>query len=197
MIAASRPFACLAALIVVFVCLIACCVPVAPAMAGGGHHGYHHNFQQHFVQPIQNVFYFVGAPLRAAAIVEHEKQSDPEWVEFQEFKRWRKWMAEKGDKPEQGDSQPPAEPQADYPAEELPPTEPAESFILQSCARCHTGANPKGGLLLDSQEALDSLSAESKLLAMQRVMAGSMPPKSNLSPEVKGDIIQEFLQEGE
>lgn len=173
----ARSIGMITLLLLVVVCALGSCVPTAPAMAGDFH-------QRHpYFQPVQQVFYFVGAPLRAEAIVEKQKHADPEWQEFQQFKAWKKYMAEQATV-----SQSPLPPQP-LPQE----TEPA-SYIVQACARCHSGSTPKAGLLLDNPESIASISAETRIVAMRRVLDGSMPPQSSLSPETKGDLIQELLQ---
>lgn len=133
--------------------------------------GHCHNRQQivaQYVAPVVN--YFIGAPLRAAAIVEAEKRTDPEWSEFQQYKAFKETLRQE----QQAEQEP----------------EPPQSIIVQTCAKCHSGPTPKGELLLDGSVPL---SGDQTVMSMRRVRDGSMPPKSTLSPEVVGDIISEFL----
>ena len=143
-------------------------------------------FQQHHVAVqqvvavpiIQQQYYFVGAPIRAEAIIEKQKQSDPEWTEFQQFKRWQN----KAELPAQEPAQEP----------DQVPAQPYESVLATKCASCHSGAAPKAGLLLDGTGALsDAL----KVRASNAVLEGRMPPKERppLTDEEYSGVLREIL----
>lgn len=120
----------------------------------------------YYVQKAQ-VYYYVGANIRTAAILEAEKAADPEWRQFQEFKRFREeWEAFK----QQQSQQPPPGAQA----QQAPQTQ-----IQASCVRCHSGAEPKGGRDFSGLLSADDLKAIKEILP-----SGKMPPPS--APEAKG-----------
>lgn len=136
--------------------------------------------------PIQQyVSYFVGAPIRAEAIVQKAMNDDPEYQEFRAFKRWREARNAANSEPQL----------PELPALPSGPEEPGagESIIVQTCTKCHSGNTPRGGLLLDSLESIYAVDCETRLLAMQRVAEGSMPPKSALSADERGSLVAEFL----
>ena len=72
--------------------------------------------------------YFVGAPVRVEALVQKELQKDPLWKEFQAFKAFRAQQAKEGTQEQKG---------------------PVSSFLKATCGRCHSGPEPKAGLILD------------------------------------------------
>ena len=64
------------------------------------------------------------------------------------------------------------------------------SVLSQACAKCHSGATPKGGVTIDGQTPMEC----SQILAAIRAVAdGSMPKGATLSAEQKGKILDELL----
>jgi mono/diheme cytochrome c family protein len=134
--------------------------------------------QQAYAYPVIHQFNFVGQYLRTEAIIEKQKQSDPEWTEFQQFKRWRNKAEQPAQEPAQEPNQVPAEPY--------------QSVLATKCASCHGGAAPKAGLLLDGTGALsDAL----KVRASNAVLEGRMPPESRppLTDEEYSGALREIL----
>lgn len=138
---------------------------------------HHIQVQQVLAAPViyPQVNYFVGAPIRVEAIVQQALRNDPEYAAFQQFKLWRQ-------------GQPSA---LHKPADSIPEPIPA-SLLVAKCGACHGGDAPKKGLVLDG---ITKLSCQQALLCMQRINAGTMPPKDHpqLTPEEKGDLFQELL----
>lgn len=66
----------------------------------------------------------------------------------------------------------------------------AQTVLSQACAKCHSGATPKGGLTIDGQTPLE---CDSILDAIQAVASGSMPKGATLTPEQKGKVLDELL----
>lgn len=65
-----------------------------------------------------------------------------------------------------------------------------QSAISQHCSKCHSGAAPKAGLVLDGVTEL----ACSQITKSLRALASEEMPKDHkISPEVKGAIMQELL----
>lgn len=117
-----------------------------------------------------NVYYFVGAPLRQAAVAEKTLRDDPQYQEFLRFKAWQESQA-----------------QANQASNER--TAPSSSPIAAHCGRCHGGASPKGGFFLDGQ----GVSASDITKSLRKVAAGEMPPNSELTPQEKGELMQALL----
>lgn len=73
----------------------------------------------------------------------------------------------------------------------LPSRQQANSTILsQVCGKCHTGPNPKGGLTIDGETPM---SCESILESISSVASGKMPQGIKLTPEQKGQVLDELL----
>lgn len=121
-------------------------------------------------QPVayQQVYYFVGAPLRQQAVVQKQLADDPLYQEFLQFKAWK----------EQTQKQPVA---VDAPEAKTP--------ITAHCGRCHGGASPKGGFFLDGQ----NVPASDITKALRQIADGSMPPDRELTAEEKGALMQALL----
>lgn len=114
-------------------------------------------------------YYFVGAPLRAEAVIEHQKQRDPDYQQFQQFKEFLQYKAE-------------VEAQQSQQVEQLPQT------VLQArCASCHNAKSPAGGYALDGSTSLDAADKEA---VMASVLNESMPKgKEPLTPEELGELV--------
>ena len=129
-----------------------------------------------------NVFYFVGAPIRQAAIVQQQMHTDPLWEEFQQFQKFKAFSA-----------------QADAKAGTAPPPtagsvgpEPRESkgsVLAATCMRCHGGEDPQGGLDL----SLPLTSALKGEIAKQ-VWLGKMPPEKPLNNEQAAKLFDELFK---
>lgn len=66
----------------------------------------------------------------------------------------------------------------------------SKSAIAQHCSKCHSGAAPKGGIVLDGVTDL----ACSQITASLRAIADeSMPKDHKIAAEVKGQLMQELL----
>lgn len=133
-------------------------------------------FQQQrvIVQPQQtyaNVYYFVGAPLRQAAVAEKTLRDDPQYQEFLRFKAWQESQKQQT--------------QA-APVETLPRV---SSPITVHCGRCHGGTAPKGGFFMDGTD----VSASDITKSLRKVAAGEMPPDRELTPQEKGALMQALL----
>jgi mono/diheme cytochrome c family protein len=122
----------------------------------------------------QHVYYFVGAPLRAEAVIEHAKQRDPDYQQFQEFKRFLEFQT-------QAQNQQAAE----------QPERSAGSMFSAKCLSCHNATKSAGGINLDGP-----LSAEIKVQAMESALDGRMPKgRPPLSSEELGELIDELFLE--
>lgn len=73
--------------------------------------------------------------------------------------------------------------------------EPSAGLVVRSCARCHSGAAPEGGLNLSD---LSQLSAADRLQAVARVVSDDeslrMPRGAKLSPAEIGAVVQELTR---
>lgn len=67
----------------------------------------------------------------------------------------------------------------------------APGVLAQRCAKCHSGANPKAGLVLDGASPLTS----SQITACIREVKEDVMPKGgpHLTPEQKGALLEELL----
>ena len=75
-------------------------------------------------------------------------------------------------------------------AEQLNQVQPLPA-IAANCAKCHSGAEPKGGVTIDG---ITPLTCDIAVQAQRNVLSGKMPKDHPpLSPEVKGDLLQELL----
>lgn len=70
-----------------------------------------------------------------------------------------------------------------------PQTAPA-SAIAQHCAKCHSGATPKGGLTLDG---VTPLLCSQITASLRQIASDEMPKDHKLPPELKGQIMSELL----
>jgi len=122
-----------------------------------------------------NYYYFVGAPLRQAAVAEYSVKQDPLWQEFQEFKKWKEG---------QGQEQPD------------PAANPEASIMAVACVRCHGGAKTAAGL-----DFTQPLTVALKHKMMQKVWHDEMPVKAAgdehvpnpLTAEQKAQLFDELL----
>lgn len=136
--------------------------------------------------PVQNFFYSVGQPLvqQAAmtqavkdALVEHQFQATVNATINGAVSSAGQFL-----------QQQPA-PQAPQPSAELPTfsvTAPAAGFTAK-CAKCHANGQSKGGF------SAEAATAEQRLAAIQRTMAGTMPPNGPLDPIEERAVVRELL----
>ena len=134
-----------------------------------------------------NVFYFVGAPIRQAALVQQQIRTDPLYEEFRAF---REFQALKAQASAKADADPP--PKADSASPE-PPHAPTRGGVLAaSCIKCHGGPEPKGGLDLSLP-----LTQALKGRIAQQVWLGKMPPEKPLGNEQAAKLFDELFKNGE
>lgn len=137
--------------------------------------------QQAYASPVvsQHVYYFVGAPVRAEALVEEAKLADPDYQEFLRFKQFQQQLREHG-----------------HHDGETPPPEPAPprfsqtaSVVKTSCISCHSGQGAKGGL--DLTRPIDE---GTKWRMFMRAADGSMPPNKSLPDEQLRELLIELSE---
>lgn len=64
------------------------------------------------------------------------------------------------------------------------------TMLSQHCAKCHSGATPKGGLTFDG---LTPVPPELALAALRSIRDEVMPKDHKVPPEVKGALMEELL----
>jgi len=65
-----------------------------------------------------------------------------------------------------------------------------QTAIGQHCAKCHSGATPKGGVTFDGLTAIPPNLA---LAALRSIKDESMPKDHKIDPAVKGQLMEELL----
>jgi hypothetical protein len=71
-----------------------------------------------------------------------------------------------------------------------PAKSPLSSALAQHCAKCHSGAAPKGGIVYDGQTGLQ---CNQITAALRAIADNSMPKDHKVSPEIKGLLMEELL----
>lgn len=73
------------------------------------------------------------------------------------------------------------------------------TFLSRSCSKCHSGAQPKGGVLLDGTAVIDDALGMriTQILSGRRVPAAMQQVVSSLSRDQKNGIMGEILQQWE
>jgi hypothetical protein len=66
----------------------------------------------------------------------------------------------------------------------------SSSALAQNCAKCHSGAAPKANAVFDGSTPLR---CEQVIAALKSIRDGSMPKDHQVSPEVKGQLMEELL----
>lgn len=151
------------------VLLILSCGLVCVTSADAGGYGFNlYHRQSFYAQPLQQTFYFVGQPVRAAAILEAEKRADPN---YQLFLQFQSLIAANPQIVQQLATAATQQEQQQQAAQEQP-----QSQLAASCARCHGGAEPKGGLPLDGSRII---SADELRSIKEHLANGTMPPKDS------------------
>ena len=64
------------------------------------------------------------------------------------------------------------------------------SAIAQHCGKCHSGANPKAGIVYDG---ITGLACVQVTAALRSIAREEMPKDHKLTPEQKGEVMQELL----
>ncbi len=67
---------------------------------------------------------------------------------------------------------------------------PRTSVLAQHCAKCHSGANPKAGMVFDGVTAVGG---DPGMDALREISEGRMPKDHKLSPDLFAPIMQELL----
>ena len=67
---------------------------------------------------------------------------------------------------------------------------PKASAVTQHCAKCHSGKTPKGDVLFDGSSPLFS---QHITAALRAISTDKMPKDRKLTPEQKGQLMQELL----
>lgn len=67
---------------------------------------------------------------------------------------------------------------------------PRASAVTQHCAKCHSGATPKGDFVFDGSSPLFS---QHITAALRAIASDKMPKDKKLTPEQKGALMQELL----
>jgi len=65
-----------------------------------------------------------------------------------------------------------------------------QSALAQHCGKCHSGASPKGGITYDG---VTSLACFQVTAALRSIAREEMPKDHKLTPEQKGQVMQELL----
>jgi hypothetical protein len=142
-----------------------------------------------------NVYYQVGQSLQREAVATQQLRQSDEYLELLQlrgFKAGVDAVTASGDRPSSPVGL--ATKGGDNPAgAEQPPA----SVLQQTCAKCHSGTEPKGDLWLDGTVALEGPDAAAKRDAIVKaIRTGHMPPTlpdgERLPPE-KIDAIEDEL----
>lgn len=64
------------------------------------------------------------------------------------------------------------------------------SALAQHCAKCHSGANPKAGVVLDGSTGIACFQITA---ALRAISTDTMPKDHKLTPDQKGAVMQELL----
>lgn len=132
----------------------------------------HHHVQKVIAAPIvnQQVYYFVGQPIRADAIIQKAMNDDPQYQSFLQYKQNLAAI--------QAQKEAPAAP------------EQVQSILAKKCASCHSGPTPPKGVLLDGTAPISPLLAERIDASVKN---GSMPKdRPHLTPEEKKQLALEL-----
>lgn len=174
-----------------------------------------------YQQPIVGGYYMPAEALQQRAAAQLQMESSPDLAAFRDFQRFRAyeaWQAEQsGELPAQ---ELPAQPAQGVPAPvtdtqptapegggPLPPPAPAEPgawgaqypMLMAKCSKCHSGAEPDGGFILDGTADLKSEhSVNTRDRIMREVLNRRMPRKPGtdecvpLTPEEMGAVVAEL-----
>lgn len=170
----------------------------------------HHNYVQ------EQVYYFVGQPLRIDSLLRLEKQeyqNDRLQQEFAEFQKWRSSCQsyEKNTLPQNSEAGSCPQCKNNTPSSENPPENPRPpeinpdtnrpdnsattnqtSLFVQKCSKCHSGTTPKGQLTL-SLDTTMNLAMFKKCVAMidsGKMPKGGPPLSANEADQIKSELLQ-------
>lgn len=135
-------------------------------------------------------YYFVGAPVREAAIAEAMAREAFALVGEQTQKVTETRTTFSAQQARQEGRCACEQCKCHASAEDPPPqfSRVAGSAVLNACGRCHSGDDPKAGLSLAGE-----LSAETRLAAIRKVTTQEMPPDKEITKEEASAVIAELL----
>lgn len=178
--------------------------------------------------PIVGGYYMPAEALQQRAAAQLQMESSPDLAAFRDFQRFRQyeqWQAgqQQEQQPEGWElpaqvAEPPAQPPTELPAQPplppgagpLPPPAPGEPSawaarmptLMAKCSKCHSGAEPDGGFILDGTGDIQSPHLAAKRDAiMAAIVNNRMPRKPGteecapLSDEEMGAVIAELWLE--
>lgn len=162
-----------------------------------------------YQQPIAGGFYMPAAALQERAAAQMAMEASPDLEAFRQFQRFRAYEAWQAQQPEPAEqpqqlAQPPAPAGSAGP---LPPPGPAGPSawgdryptLMAKCSKCHGGADPDGGFVLDGTGDLQSPHLAGKRDAiMDAIVNNRMPRKAGtdecepLTPDELGAVVGEL-----
>lgn len=169
--------------------------------------------------PIVGGYYMPAEALQQRAAAQMQMEASAELAEFQAFQRFRQYESWRAQQPQSPPAtEPPAEPPASVTEPPTapgagplpPPTDPGEPgawggqypTLMAKCSKCHSGADPDGGFILDGTEDLKSPHLDGKRnRIMAEIVNDRMPRKAGttecvpLTPEEMGAVIAELWLE--
>lgn len=116
--------------------------------------GYYRTYQPVYVQPVQPLLYAVGVDSQVEAIVEQKiRQREAAKLQWEQQKIAQQayqqpQQQQQYQQPQQGNWQQPT------PGQQV--QQQTTGYLQQYCAKCHTGENARGGVILDSRGPLIS-----------------------------------------
>ena len=123
------------------------------------------------------VFYFVGQPIRADAVVQHARDRDPDYQQFAEFKRFLEFQRATREEAQQQAA--PVAAKSDY------------KILAAKCAECHNSQKSGGGFDLSGSVPLD---ADTKAAVMSSVLSGRMPQnREPLTAQELGELVNSLF----
>lgn len=148
--------------------------------------------QQAIVQQVvaQPVYYAIGQSLRQEATATYGFRQSDEYIELQQLRGYKAGveavtisvagssspLQDAPGHPAQPEGGPTTPPPAPSSAPQQPAA-PAKSVLQQTCAKCHSGENPKGDIWLDGSVSLQGPDAAVKRDAIvAAIRTGHMPP---------------------
>lgn len=129
------------------------------------------------------VFYFVGQPIRAEAVLQYERNRDPDYQQFAEFKRFLEFQRATREESQQKPAQANAQDQG--------PAKSNNKILSAKCAECHNSKNSGGGFDLSGAVPLD---ADTKAAVMSSVLSGRMPQnREPLTAQELGELVNSLF----
>ncbi len=151
---------------------------------------------QPYIAPlaVAPVYYQVGQSLQREAAATHEFRHSEEYIELQQlrgFKAGVDAVTASGDRPSSPSGL--ATKGGDNPdGAEQPPA----SMLKATCAKCHSGTEPKGDIWLDHSVSLEGPDAATKRDAIvNAIRTGKMPPKLPEGERLPPDVIDAIEDE--